>query len=76
MASDKEYRAPDINLQVERIMSKCETCGAWWSASSGYPKPPPSLTRCPCGGLLRAVDMEAHLAGLPKKAYDVDKDKK
>jgi hypothetical protein len=52
---------------IYRQMTRCTICKAWWSTSG-------ELTSCPCGGDLEAVDMEKHIAGLPRKPYSLAND--
>lgn len=46
--------------QIERPLHRCNACSAWWTVAWGESK------KCPCGGELVLVDMEKHLASLPK----------
>ncbi len=48
---------------IVRPMMRCTTCKRWWSGDpvNGHTQ------MCPCGGELAAVDMDAHMASLPKK---------
>lgn len=47
---------------IFRIPSRCVVCKAFWTtlgADNG-------TARCPCGGELAGVDMQAHLNSIPK----------
>jgi hypothetical protein len=47
-------------------MMRCATCKRWWSGAP-LVGPVHDSQHCPCGGELVVVDMESHLASLPKK---------
>lgn len=49
---------------IVRPMMRCGLCARWWS---GEPINGMAWQMCPCGGELVVVDMESHLASLPKK---------
>lgn len=53
---------------IVRAMTRCRTCRCWWSVG------PDDEMRCPCGGELAGVDMEAHMKTLPVAPYDASKD--
>lgn len=61
---------------IQRLLCRCELCTAWWSVSEEqlYTNGASSL-RCPCGGLLREVDMQAHYKTLPVAKLVPDKKK-
>ena len=64
---------------IHRPLVRCGSCGRWCSGMprafvendpdlEGPPAPQIELEeRCPCGGVLELVDMDDHIAALPKK---------
>ena len=57
-----------VGNNIARDMTKCDTCGNWWSTDG-------EMTTCPCGGRLLIVNMEEHMKTLPRSPYDPSKDK-
>lgn len=49
-----------------RPMMKCASCRRWWSGEpiNG------NVQLCACGGELKVVDMQAHLASIPYLPFD------
>jgi hypothetical protein len=68
--SDRDYKAPDSSATVNRAMTRCGNCQAWWSV---HPDDP-NRRNCPCGGVLMVIDMDRYIQTLPKKAYDLTRD--
>jgi hypothetical protein len=58
-------------VTIVRPMMRCLTCRRWWSGEpqNGH------VQHCACGGELKPVDMEAHLASLPQK-LDTDEERR
>ena len=44
-------------------MTRCASCTLWWCKT-------PEIEKCPCGGELALVDMDAHMAKVPRAAVE------
>lgn len=57
---DKAFVDPG-NRSIDRPITRCRTCRAWWTISTEDAP----IAKCPCGGVLESVDMAAHIRTLP-----------
>lgn len=64
-----------MSANLDSSMVRCTKCRRWWGVAVVYTSDPPN-TKCPCGGELEFVDMEAHKKTLQYATYDPSKDKK
>lgn len=65
---EREYQHPKGGPMAS-YMCRCDACKRWWSVSEFELVQKP---RCACGGALVEVDMEKHLATVPKAKPEPD----
>jgi hypothetical protein len=56
MANDDKAFVDPGNRSIIRPMARCAICRAWWTTDENDRSP-----KCPCGGDLELVDMEAYV---------------